>query len=208
MPFMLAYVVRRTSNEEDGPTFYRLFDESADLLFVAQPGQPDPRDAAPIHRHIYFRTPDGRIVASLDLPWTDSARRDGAPQYALIHDDAVYALLTGADSAGDDEPFQICSIEVEGKRWVGLWPGGSKGSEDATEPAADENVLMTLYEDVASDLSIYGDLAGADLPEPVAVVTAGSDDGLFNVRVARGKLIQPGLMALALVLLVDRQGTP
>lgn len=192
MFLMLAYVVRRTSNEEDGPTLYHLFDESADLLFVAQSGQPDPRDAAPTYRHIYFRAADGRIVASLDLPRVDAARREGSPHYVLIHDDAVYALLTGAGPAGEDEPFQLCSVEVEGKRWVGL------------RPTRDNGVLLSLYEDVASDLSIYGDLEGADLPDPVAVVETGPEDGVFGVKIKKGKLIQPGLLALALVLLVDR----
>jgi hypothetical protein len=195
MLFMLAYAVRRTSNEEDGPTLYHLFDESADLLFVAQPGQPDPRDAAPTYRHIYFRAPDGRIAASLDLPWTDPTRREDSPQYALIHDDAVYALLTGAGPFDEDEPFQLCSVEVEGKRWLGLRPTGDNGP------------LLSLYEDVASDLSIYGDLEGADLPDPVAVVEAGPENGAFSVKVEKGKLIQPGLLALALVLLVDMQRT-
>lgn len=190
---MLAYVVRRTSNEEDGPTLYHLFDAAADLLFVAQPGQPDPRDAAPIHRHIYFRAPDGRIVASLDLPWDDPARRD-PPQYVLIHDDAVYALLTGAAPPDETKPFRLCSVEVEGKRWLGL------------RPAAGDGPLLSLYEDVDSDLSIYGDIEPDDLPDPVAVVSAGEDAGVFLVEVAQGRLIQPGLLALALVLLVDRRG--
>ncbi len=194
MLIMLAYVVRRTSNEGDGPTLYHLFDEAADLLFVAQPGQPDPGDEVPINRHIYFRKPNGLVVASLDLPWTDAARRDQSPQYALIHDDAVYALLTGAGPVSGDEPFQLCSVEVEGKRWIGLRPTG------------DDQLLLSLYEDVASDLSIYGDVDADDLPDPVAVVESAESDNLFHVRVARGKLIQPGLMALALVLLVDRQG--
>jgi hypothetical protein len=191
---MLAYVVRRTSNEEDGPTLYHLFDASADLLFVAQPGQPDPRDAAPTSRHIYIRRPNGDIVASLDLPWGDAARREGPPQYALIHDDAVYALLTGAGPVSADKPFRLCSVEVEGKRWVGL------------RPTAGEGPLLSLYEDVQSDLSIYGDLEPDDLPDPVAVVEGGEVADTFHVHVAQGKLIQPGLMALALVLLVDRQG--
>lgn len=191
---MLAYVVRRTSNEEDGPILYHLFDATADLLFVAQPGQPDPRDAAPTHRHIYFRAPDGRIVASLDLPWADPAR-EGPPQYVLIHDDAVYALLTGSAPADESKPFRLCAVEVEGKRWVGL------------RPTTGDRPLLSLYEDVDSDLSIYGDLEPDDLPDPVAVVSAGVDDGVFLVEVARGRLIQPGLLALALVLLVDRRGT-
>lgn len=193
MPRMLAYDVRRTSNEADGPTLYRLYDESADLLFVAEPGQPDPRNAAPTHRHIFFRAPDGRIAAALDLPW-DNPDRDLPPRYALIHDDAVYALLNGAPPASEDEPFQLCSVEVEGKRWIGL-------RQTNGDPA-----LLQLYEDVAADLSIYGDLNEADLPNPVAIVTAGEEPAAYQVRVAQGKLIQPGLMALALVLLLDRQG--
>ena len=191
MPLMLAYIVRRISNEGDGPTLYHLYDESGDLLFVAKPGIPDSLEETPTHRHITFRKPDGTAVASLDLPWTDAARREGPPQYALIHDDAVYALLTGAGPAADSDSVRLFGVEVEGKRWVGLRPSG------------DNQPLLNFYEGVASDLSIIGDLEAADLPDPIAVLEAGDSDNTFNVRVTRGRLIQPGLLALALVLLVD-----
>ncbi|MEZ4515759.1 MAG: hypothetical protein R3C44_02595 [Chloroflexota bacterium] len=146
---------------------------------------------APTHRHVHFANPNGVVVASLISLGTGS--RDQSPQYALIHDDAVYALLNGADPADDFEPFRLCSVEVEGRRWVGLRPTG------------EDQPLLTLYEDVASDLSIYGDLEAADLPDPVGIFEAGVDEDLYMVQIARGRLIQPGLLALALAVLVDTQ---
>lgn len=194
---MLAYAVRRTSNEAGGPTLYHLYDESGELLYVAEPGVPDPREEAPTYRHIYFRKPGGLAVASLDLPWADAARRDGPLQYALIHDDAVYALLTGSDPTADPDAPAPWRVEVEGKHWIGLQPPG----------AGEGRPLLNVYEDVAADLSILGDPEAADLPEPVVVIEAGETAGDYAVRVARGRLIQPGLLGLALALLVDRHST-
>lgn len=190
MPLMLAYIVRRITGEGDSPPRYHLFDEAADLLFIAEPVPSPSSTDAPPDRRILFRDPEGVVVASLNLPRATN-RPGEPPQYALIHDDAVYALLSGAEPEEKQGPFRLCSIEVEGKRWLGLRPTG------------DGQPLLSLYEDVASDLSIYGDLEGADLPDPVGIVEAGTDEGVFVVQMARGKLIQPGLMALALVLLVN-----
>lgn len=197
---MSSYRVRRLPAADDDARRYHLFDREERLLLVADQGSPWlPPDKPP---QVRFSRPTGERVASMDLPLPDEHRRDQKQNYAIIHQHAVYALLTMMPPVADAHdtgplslwatlPFSQLVIEVEGNRWLALpWPEG-------------EGPLLTIYDAGESGLANQIDPASADLPEPIGLIEAGLGDYTFELTLPTGRLEHEPLLGLALVYLVD-----
>ena len=181
---------------------YHLFDRAAHLLLVADQGSAWlPADHPP---GVRFARADGERVASMDLPRPTDRRPERQHNYAIIHEHAVYALITtpvrppsGAtgpltSSSGIVWPFMRLMLEVEGHRWLGL-----RWREEA-------GPLLVLYDAAAAGLSLAVERDSSDLPEPLGLLEVGAGDYDFDLTLPAGRLEQGPLLGLALVFLVDQ----
>jgi hypothetical protein len=198
---MISYRVRRLHAPGEAARRYHLFDRADQLLLVADQGSAWlPPDQPPAVR---FARPDGERVASMDLPRPTDRRPEKQHNYAIIHEHAVYALITtpmrpagGATglltgSNGIVWPFSRLMIEVEGHRWLGLrW-------REETGP------LLVLYDAAAAGLSLGVERDSSDLPEPLGLLEVGAGDYNFDLTLPAGRLEQGALVGLALAYLVD-----
>ena len=180
---------------------YHLFDRADQLLLVADQGSAWlPADQPP---GVRFARADGERVASMDLPRPTDRRPERQHNYAIIHEHAVYALITtpvrppsGAtgpltSSSGIVWPFMRLMLEVEGHRWLGL-----RWREEA-------GPLLVLYDAVAAGLSLAVERDSSDLPEPLGLLEVGAGDYDFDLTLPAGRLEQGALVGLALVFLID-----
>ena len=180
---------------------YHLFDRADQLLLVADQGSAWlPPDQPP---GVRFARADGERVASMDLPRPTDRRPDRQHNYAIIHEHAVYALITtpvrppsGAtgpltSSSGIVWPFMRLMLEVEGHRWLGL-----RWREEA-------GPLLVLYDAAAAGLSLAVERDSSDLPEPLGLLEVGAGDYDFDLTLPAGRLEQGALVGLALAFLVD-----
>lgn len=198
---MISYRVRRLHTPGEAARRYHLFDRADQLLLVGDQGSAWlPPDQLP---GVRFARPDGERVASMDLPRATDRRPEKQVNYAIIHEHAVYALITtpmrppsGATGpltggSGIVWPFTRLMIEVEGNRWLGLrWP-------EQTGP------LLVLYDAAAAGLSLTVERDSSDLPEPLGLLEVGAGDYDFDLTLPAGRLEQGALVGLALAFLVD-----
>jgi len=198
---MISYRVRRLHAPGEAARRYHLFDRADQLLLVADQGSAWlPADQPP---QVRFARPDGERIASMDLPRATDRRPERQHNYAIIHEHAVYALITtpvrpssGATGpltggSGIVWPFSRLLIEVEGHRWLGLrW-------REETGP------LLVLYDAAAAGLSLAVERDSSDLPEPLGLLEVGAGDYDFDLTLPAGRLEQGALVGLALAFLVD-----
>ena len=199
---MISYRVRRLHAPGEMARRYHLFDRADQLLLVADEGSAWlPADQPP---HVRFARPDGERVASMDLPRPTDRRPEKQHNYAIIHEHAVYALITApirppssvlgppTGGSGIVWPFSRLMIEVEGHRWLGLrWT-------EETGP------LLVLYDAAAAGLSLAVERDSSDLPEPLGLLEVGAGDYDFDLTLPAGRLEQGPLLGLALIFLVDQ----
>jgi hypothetical protein len=198
---MISYRVRRLHAPGEMARRYHLFDRADQLLLVADQGSAWlPPDRPP---GVRFARADGERVASMDLPRPTDRRPERQHNYAIIHEHAVYALITtpvrppsGAtgpltSSSGIVWPFMRLMLEVEGHRWLGL-----RWREEA-------GPLLVLYDAVAAGLSLTVERDSSDLPEPLGLLEVGAGDYDFDLTLPAGRLEQGALVGLALAFLVD-----
>jgi hypothetical protein len=97
---------------------------------------PTPRQ----RRQVRLARPDGRLLATIELPLADSSA--GTTDYAIIHDYAVYAILSVHSRATEDGAPAVpyFTLEVEGERWMAL-------------PEAQLEGCYALYDEVPRGLS-------------------------------------------------------
>lgn len=199
---MISYRVRRLHAPGEMARRYHLFDRADQLLLVADQGSAWlPADQPP---GVRFARADGERVASMDLPRPTDRRPERQHNYAIIHEHAVYALITtpvrppsGAtgpltSSSGIVWPFMRLMLEVEGHRWLGL-----RWREEA-------GPLLVLYDAAAAGLSLAVERDSSDLPEPLGLLEVGAGDYDFDLTLPAGRLEQGPLLGLALVFLVDQ----
>ena len=197
---MISYRVRRLHAPGEAARRYHLFDRADQLLLVADQGSAWlPADQPP---QVRFARPDGERIASMDLPRATDRRPERQHNYAIIHEHAVYALITtpvrpssGATGpltgSGIVWPFSRLMIEVEGHRWLGL-----RWREEA-------GPLLVLYDAAAAGLSLAVERDSSDLPEPLGLLEVGAGDYDFDLTLPVGRLEQGALVGLALAFLVD-----
>lgn len=190
---MLAYsAVRLPAAGADGHR-YQLFDSAGHLLLIADQGSPWLPDD-PTH-HVRFARPDGTAIASLDLPWLNAETPEAKRSFAIVYDDAVYALVNRSAAASEEEDrLAVWTLEVEGQKWL------------MVQEMVNGTPRISLFDEVPGDLAIYGTPEEAGLPDPIGVVSgSGEDDGRFAITFPAGELDQAPLMALALTFLLDEQ---
>lgn len=190
---MLAYTAVRLPAFEGGGRRYQLFDSAGHLLLIADQGSPWLPDD-PTH-HVRFARPDGTAIASLDLPWLNAETPEAKRSFAIVYDDAVYALVSRSKRAdADEDRLASWTLEVEGQMWL------------MVQETIDGVPRISLFDELPGDLTVYGSPADAGLPDPIGVVSgSGEDDGRFAITFPAGELDQAPLMALALTFLLDEQ---
>ena len=194
---MISYRVRRLHAPGETARRYHLFDRADQLLLVADQGSAWlPADEPP---QVRFARPDGERIASMDLPRPTDRRPEKQHNYAIIHEHAVYALITApigppgaTGGSGIVWPFSRLMIEVEGHRWLGL-----RWTEES-------GPLLVLYDATAAGLSLSVERDSSDLPEPLGLLEVGAGDYDFDLTLPAGRLEQGPLLGLALVFLADQ----
>jgi hypothetical protein len=183
----MDYTVRRLSSGAGQPSNYHLLNRQDTVLIVAdQSVAPD----AEARRQVRLARPDGRLLATIELPLVDSSA--GTTDYAIIHDYAVYAILSVHSRATEDGAPAVpyFTLEVEGERWMAL-------------PEAQLEGCYALYDEVPRGLSSVA-LADLDLPPAIGRLCAGAGDYAYTVSLDEERLQQPELIVLALAYLIDR----
>jgi hypothetical protein len=154
--------------------------------------------AADARKQVRFAQPDGRQITSLDLSLErkkDTKKDALHAAYPLVLEHAVYAILneylpSPAEGKQVELPYYI--LEVEGDLWL------ARGQRDA-EP------YYHLYDQIPATMTTFLSLASTDLPEPFgAIHRVDLSDYDYIVDLDPSRLQHAGLIALALVFLVDR----
>ncbi|MDT8307059.1 MAG: hypothetical protein RRC07_14100 [Anaerolineae bacterium] len=167
---------------------YHLLDAQGNVLLVA-----DQSIAANLdeRRQVRLARPDGRLLATIDLPLASS--KTESADYAIIHDYAVYAILSVHPPEGEERqpagPY--FTLEVEGERWAAL-------------PDPTLAHCYALYDEVPRGLTPYGSLADLDLPPAIGRICRLDADVAFTATLDVARLQQPDLIILALAYLIDR----
>jgi hypothetical protein len=147
-------------------------------------------------RKVRFARPSGEVIASLQFPGLEVTSKGGQVRisYALIYNDAVYAILTKYPwpDPDNDEALPYFMIEVEEQRWLAL--GGRVNGRSSP-------LKFTLCDNPPGDLQVYADpldVCGAD---PIGEIDQ-TDKGEFTITLPDGRFRHPHLILLALVFLI------
>jgi hypothetical protein len=184
----MDFAVRRLSSGAGNAPNYHLLDAQDNVLIVAdQSVMPD----AEQRRQVRLARPDGRLLATIDLPLADSSAETA--DYAIIHDYAVYAILSVHPRVTEDgsPSAPYFTLEVEGERWMAL-----------PDPTMDH--CYAVYDEVPRGLFPYGVLADLDLPAAIGRLCALDGDHAYTASLDPDRLQQPALVILALAYLIDR----
>lgn len=147
-------------------------------------------------RQVRLARPDGRLVATIDLPEAAVGEAEAKVEadYAIIHDYAVYAILSlhrrEVEGAPDDGIY--LTLEVEGEKWLVL-------------PDPELDLCYALYDDVPAGLHTYDAISELDLPLCIGrICLVNNSEYAFTVDLAPYRLEETGLVVLALAVLLDR----
>jgi hypothetical protein len=183
----MDFAIKRITAGANSAPNYHLLDPHGNILLVAdQSVAPSVDD----RRQVRLARPDGRLLATIDLPLAagEGENRD----YAVIHDYAVYAILSVHPPEGEERklagPYYI--LEVEGERWTVL-------------PDSGDDHCYALYDEVPRGLTPYGSLLDLDLPPAIGQICRHDTDVAYTATLALTRLQQPDLIVLALVYLLD-----
>ncbi len=183
----MNYTIKRLTTDKAAPASYHLFSESGNLLLVADAvtrGDSQPPQ-------VRFARPDGTLLATMNLPARDAGSR---PDYAIIQDFAVYAIITmeHRPGAAPGSVFHTyLTLEAEGGNWLVLPRQQPPGS-------------FNVYGQMPDGLHTYKNLVESDLPEPIGhVYQAEEGDRDFLVELTTRRWRQTSLVVLALVYLLD-----
>lgn len=187
----MEYNVRRaTSDTGEFPT-YTLLDVNGATLLHADRSQGPPPDS---RRQIRLTRPDGRVLATIDIPPATVDEEAKQLDYAIIHEYAVYAIVsvyyrTNSDGNGGAEQYFV--MEVEGETWLLL-------------PHPEEDACYALYDEAPASLNTYETLTELDLPRHIGRFCRNGDDMALTIRLDTGRLTHTNLIVLALALLIDQ----
>jgi hypothetical protein len=173
---------------------YELLDASGNVLLVADQTEgalPDER------RQLRLTGPGGRLVATIDLPQPSAEGQSDVQEidYALIHNFAVYAILSQRRRPGNNHSADgtYFILEVEGETWLAL-------------PDPDANGCYALFDEVPVGLHTYEAVSDLDLPSAVGHICYSNNGHEHDWRadIAPNRLQETGLLVLALAFLIDR----
>lgn len=183
-----------------GATPYHLYERDDRLILVADTGTP--WIVSDARQHVRFALPDGREVATLDLPWNGKAQAKKEARhnaYAIIQNHAVYAILNelSQPATGSNKPLPYYIIEVEAEMWLAIGQRLEGGTFD-----------YALYDQVPTGMNTAAGLVRDDLPDPIGTIQTrgiiGDPPYDYTVNLILGRVTHTALIALALVFLIDR----
>lgn len=195
----MDYAVKRLSPGQGELPNYHLVDPEGRVLLVADQSvarRPDER------RQVRLARADGKLLATIDLPETGILNADNVADYAIVHDYAVYAILsvhrrpageeTGKDggkkAAGNDH---YLTLEVEGEKWLVL-----------QHPELAH--CFAIYDEIPAGLHTYTTITELDLPPSIGRICHTEDEYTFTANLDPYRLQQTGLVVLSLAYLLDR----
>lgn len=152
---------------------------------------------------VRFSRPSGDMLASLEFPGLKTTGKGGQTRisYALIYDDAVYAIFNQHPWPDEDDvnvwPYFV--IETEGQRWLAI-SGESHGRSSAFH--------FALCDKTPANLQPYSQAMDGCLADPVGQITRPAETDDFLVKMPDGRLRQPQLILLALVFLIHQLRHP
>lgn len=193
----MDFVVRCITPQSARDPVYHLLDGEGSLLLVASvTAKKKPDDI----QQLRLARPDGKIQATIELAPSATASNDerSGADYALVHDFAVYAILSEHHRAATGEASEVSiyfTVEVEGEHWLAL--------AHPELPAC-----FVIYDEIPAGLKTYNKLTELDLPPAIGRLCTRSDDTCFDVELEPRRLQQTGLLVLALSFLIDRACGP
>lgn len=183
----MNYTIKRLTTDKAALASYHLFSESGNLLLVADAVTRSDNQPPQVR----FARPDGTLLATMNLPARDAEDR---PDYAIIQDFAVYAIITMRQRPGaaPDTAFHtFFTLEAEGGNWLVL---------PRQEPAGS----FSIHGQMPEGLHTYKNLVESDLPEPIGhIYRAGEGARDFVIELTTRRWRQTSLVVLALVYLLD-----
>ncbi|HZD10314.1 MAG TPA: hypothetical protein VE553_03150 [Candidatus Binatia bacterium] len=189
----MDFTVQRTAPEAAEPPTYILRDAHGSALLQADQSHGPPPES---RRQIRLARTNGKLVATIDLPQSSTASADQEQRvdYAIIHDYAVYAIISvhrrpAADGSGGAGAYYV--LEVEGETWLVL-------------PHAEEDACYAFYDEVPAGLHTYDTLTELDLPPNIGRICRNGDDSALFINLEPLRLEHTDLVVLALALLLDQ----
>lgn len=190
----MEYIVRRTTSETGEFPTYTLLDTNGATLLHADQSQGPPPDS---RRQIRLMRPGGRLLATIDVPPTTVDEDEQRLDYAIIHDYAVYAIVSvhrRHNSEGNGSAERYFVLEVEGETWLLL-------------PHPEQNACYALYDEAPASLDTYDTLTELDLPRHIGRFCRDGDDRALSIQLDSARLTHTNLLVLALALLIDQTAT-
>ena len=184
----MDFAVKRITAGAGSAPNYHLLDPQGNILLVADQSVAPSADD---RRQVRLARPDGRLLATIDLPLAGSDVENA--DYAVIHDYAVYAIFSVHPPEGEERKLggPYFTLEVEGERWAVL-------------PDSEREHCYALYDEVPRGLTPYGSLLDLDLPLAIGEVCRLDTDVAYTATLGLTRLQQPDLVVLTLAYLIDR----
>lgn len=171
------------------------YDDQGKLSLVAEYGTPWQEEE---NSKIRIANSGGELLATLDFPGVETTGKQGQGRidYALIHDHAVYAIITKHAPIDPDEEDALpyFTIEAEGERWLAL---GERGNDRI--PLS----RFSLCDNTPSDLSVYANPLDA-CSEAIGKIRRVVGDYDYDVTFPDSRFQQPRLISFALVFLIHQ----
>lgn len=204
----MDYAVKRLSPGEGELPNYHLVDPQERVLLVADQSVDHGPDA---RRQVRLARADGKLLATIDLPESGGLSADGAADYAIVHDYAVYAILsvhrrptseeTGKEAGAvktTDKAVKgnghYLTLEVEGEKWLVLHH-------------PELPYCFAIYDEIPAGLHTYSTITELDLPPSIGRICQTEDEYAFTASLDPYRLQQTGLVVLSLAYLLDLVGS-
>ena len=190
----MDYAVKRLSPGGGATPTYHLLDPQGAVMMAAEQSA---TRAPSGRRQVKLTRPDGRLLATIDLPETGALSAESVADYAIVLDYAVYAILSihrrpaNEESAGSRENDHYLTIEVEGDTWLVLH-----------HPELPN--CFAIYDDIPAGLHTYDTITELDLPPSIGRICHTEDDVTYTANLEPYRLHHTGVVVLSLAYLLDR----
>jgi len=171
------------------------YGDQGKLDLVAEFGTPWQADE---DSKIHIATPSGEPIATLDFPGVETTDKQGHGRigYALIHDHAVYAIITkhAPIDLDEEDALPYFSIEVEGERWLALGERGNGRSPISK---------FVLCDNAPANLAVYADPLDV-CDEAIGKIRRVTGDLDYDITFPEERFQEPMLISLALAFLIHQ----
>lgn len=191
----MEYIVQRATSEAGESPAYSLLGTNGETLLLADQSQGPPPES---RRQIRLMRPDGRLLATIDVPPATIDEEEQKRDYAIIHEYAVYAIISvhqrqGAAN-GNGGATQYLVMEVEGETWLLL-------------PHPEQDACYALYDEAPASLHTYETLTELDLPRHIGRFCRDNENQPLSIQLETARLMHTNLVVLALAMLIDQTAT-